>query len=392
MSTEEAAKKTEIDGSGSGGITKSEMMSEMRSMIQELMGLGLIGAKANTGTSELKLELVPNDVKLEGSKNYLSWSRRVRVLLGGKGVEYYLEETCVEPIDKLGAEWRIWHATNSVIVAWLLASMSPTVSKRVEAMRTASQIWKTLSNIYSRKGNVMVMMEIQSKADAVKQMGRSVEQYASELQHLWGELDHYAPLQMVCPQDAQMVHKWVEDRRVTHFLKNLDPEFESRRAAFCHQESLPTMDEAVSAMINEESRLRVMTTNDPVKSAFTATDDRNCYNCGEKGQLSYNCSHPRGSGERGGGTRGATRSTYGRDRGGYGRGHGGHARGRGRGGPRVNVAVTEDTPSITLTGEQAKQWEEWHKGKESKCPTSTPLVSVATTSTQHFGNMANYAH
>ena len=53
----------------------------------------------------------------------------------------------------------------------------------------------------------MVMMEIQSKADAVKQMGRSVEQYASELQHLWGELDHYAPLQMVCPQDAQMVHK-----------------------------------------------------------------------------------------------------------------------------------------------------------------------------------------
>lgn len=172
----------------------------------------MIGAKANTCTSELKLELVPNDVKLEGSINYLNWSRRVRVLLGGKGVEHYLEETCVEPVDKLGIEWRIWHAINSVIVAWLLASMSPTISKRVEAMRTVSQIWKTLSNIYSRKGNVMVMMEIQSKADAVKQMGRPVEQYASELQHFWGELDHYAPLQMVCPQDAQMVHKWVEDR------------------------------------------------------------------------------------------------------------------------------------------------------------------------------------
>ena len=91
---------------------------------------------------------------------------------------------------------------------------------------------------------------------------------------------------MVCPQDAQVVHKWVEDRRVTHFLKNLDLEFESRRAAFCHQESLPTMDEAVSAMINEESRLRVMTASDPVKSAYTATDDRDCYNCGEKGHLS----------------------------------------------------------------------------------------------------------
>jgi hypothetical protein len=77
-------------------------------------------------------------------------------------------------------------------VEWLLASMSSSVSKMVEAMRTAAQIWKTLSNIYSIKGNMMMMMmmEIQSKADAVKQTGRLVKQYASELQYLWGELDH----------------------------------------------------------------------------------------------------------------------------------------------------------------------------------------------------------
>ena len=68
----------------------------------------------------------------------------------------------------------------------------------------------------------------------MKQEGRPVEQYASELQYLWEELDHYAPLQMETPRDARDVHKWVEDRSVTHFLKNLDPEFESRRAAFFH--------------------------------------------------------------------------------------------------------------------------------------------------------------
>jgi hypothetical protein len=65
------------------------------------MEMGLIGSKVSTGLSELKLELAPNDVKLDGSKNYLSWSRRVRVLLGGKQLEHYLEEDCVEAIDKL---------------------------------------------------------------------------------------------------------------------------------------------------------------------------------------------------------------------------------------------------------------------------------------------------
>jgi len=142
----------------------------------------------------------------------------------------------------------------------------------------------------------MVMMEIQNKADAVKQAGRSVEQYASELQYLWGELDHYAPLHMRDPQDAQEVQKWVEDRRVTHFLRNLDPEFESRRAAFCHQDSLPTMEEAVSAMIIEESRQHMMSGNNPVKSAYTSVSERKCYNCGEEGHLSYNCPLPKSYG------------------------------------------------------------------------------------------------
>jgi hypothetical protein len=85
-------------------ITKSEMRSEMRCMIQELMGIGLIGSKISIGPSKLKLELVLNDVKLEGTKNYLNWSRRVRVLLGGKQVEHYLEEDCVGPVDKLSTE------------------------------------------------------------------------------------------------------------------------------------------------------------------------------------------------------------------------------------------------------------------------------------------------
>jgi hypothetical protein len=33
--------------------------------------MGLIGSRVSTGLFELKLELAPNDVKLEGSKNYL---------------------------------------------------------------------------------------------------------------------------------------------------------------------------------------------------------------------------------------------------------------------------------------------------------------------------------
>ena len=88
------------------------------------------------------------------------------MILGGKGVQHYLAENCFEPANKLSPKWRVWHTTNSTIVAWLLASMSPFVSKMVEAMQTAAQIWKVLNNMYSMRGNMMVMMEIQNKASA----------------------------------------------------------------------------------------------------------------------------------------------------------------------------------------------------------------------------------
>ena len=133
------AEKEKRTAGGSGGdspITKSEM----RCMIQGLMEAGLLNSKVMSGLTEVKLELVPNEVKLEGSRNYLSWSRRVKVLLSAKGVEHYLEESCVEPIDKASTEWKVWHTTNSTIVAWLMASMSPSIAKMVEAMEEASKI------------------------------------------------------------------------------------------------------------------------------------------------------------------------------------------------------------------------------------------------------------
>jgi hypothetical protein len=249
----------------------------------------------------------------------------------------------------------------------------------------------------------MVMVEIQNKVDAVKQAGRSAEQYASELQYLWEELDHCAPLHMRDPQDAQDVQKWVEDRRVTHFLRNLDPKFESRRAAFCHQDSLPTMEEAVSAMVIEESRLRMMSNNNPVKSAYIIVVERKCYNCGEEGHLSYNCPLPKNYGGRSQtrGSHGGARGDQGGGCGGRGGGRiGGHGRGHGvpranvattEGGPQINVATTKEVPSLTLTREQVKQWEQWQKIKASEVSKTTPVGPMIAT-TSHFGNFADYAH
>jgi hypothetical protein len=95
-----------------------------------------------------------------------------------------------------------------------------------------------------------------------------------------GESDHYAPLQMETPNDERVVSKWVEDKRVTHFLQIFDLEFENIISIFCHQESLTTLEEAISTMRNDENRLRVMGSTNPIKPAYIAIDYRECFNYG----------------------------------------------------------------------------------------------------------------
>ncbi|XBI59043.1 hypothetical protein VPH35_040179 [Triticum aestivum] len=174
----EAAKKAAQDKLEKEAQGESTLVTkgDMRSLLQDLMAMGIMGSKAPVGTPELKLELTPNELKLDGSKNYLSWSRRAKLILRTKGVEHCVQETFIEPADRTSVDWRVWNTTNSVVAAWLMNSISPSISRMIEAIASAPTIWKTLSNMYSGAGNVMMMVEVQSKVGELKQGEKTVQE------------------------------------------------------------------------------------------------------------------------------------------------------------------------------------------------------------------------
>lgn len=132
-----------------------------------------------------RLELMPNDVKLEGIRNYLPWSRRALRLLKAKGLEGFVSGKSVEPQDKSSAEWSIWDATNSLVAAWLLSSMSPTIATSVDTIASATEIWQSIAKMYSGAGNVMLWAEIEDTISDLKQGELSLMDYVAELKRLW---------------------------------------------------------------------------------------------------------------------------------------------------------------------------------------------------------------
>jgi hypothetical protein len=161
-----------------------------------------------------KIELMPNDIKLEGVRNYLSWSSRALLILKTEGLESYVKGEALEPLDKTGAELRTWSATNSLILAWLLNSLSPTIATTVETIASAAEVWKTLAKLYSGEGNVMLMVETEEKGSDMRQGEQSVMEYVAELQQLWTNLDHYDPIELAHADCISTVKKWIERSRV----------------------------------------------------------------------------------------------------------------------------------------------------------------------------------
>jgi hypothetical protein len=95
-----------------------------------------------------KLELMPIDIKLEGIKNYLAWSRRALLLLKAKKLEGFVNGEIAETKNKASEEWKSWDATNSLVDAWLLNSMSPTIAGSVDTIATTSGIWEVVSKCF----------------------------------------------------------------------------------------------------------------------------------------------------------------------------------------------------------------------------------------------------
>jgi hypothetical protein len=173
--------------------------------------------------------------------------------LKAKILEGYVNGDSVEPKDKLSAEWKDWEATNSLVAAWMLSSMVPAIASTVDTIISAVKIWKALEQMYSGVGNVMLMVETEDRLHNIKQGERSVVEYVQELQCLWADADHYDPIELPHSERVVWVKKWMEKSRVLQFLRGLNPEFEGRRATMFHQSNLPSLQEAIAAISQEES-------------------------------------------------------------------------------------------------------------------------------------------
>src|SRR2546430_2143099 len=92
---------------------------------------------------------------------------------------------------------------------------------QLDTLSTAVKVWNTAEIMYSGARSIMRTWETKDKIDALSLGEKTVQQYVSELKHLWTDLDHYSPLTLEGSTNILSGKKYLEQHRIFKFLKGL---------------------------------------------------------------------------------------------------------------------------------------------------------------------------
>ncbi|XP_022635066.1 uncharacterized protein LOC111241415 [Vigna radiata var. radiata] len=179
-----------------------------------------------------------------------------------------------------------WERCNTLIMSWLLNSLSPSIAQSVIYLNRAIDIWTDLRERFSQS-DLLRIVELQEEVYAFKQGTQNVTDYYAGLKALWEEVDNFRPM-TVCGCSAKTYH--TQDF-IIRFLKGLDDRFSVVRSQVLLMEPLSSLNRIFSMVIQHERQQPdvVFSTNEPNSFANAAMDrSRNTTN---KANSSKKCSY-----------------------------------------------------------------------------------------------------
>ncbi|CAM8974826.1 unnamed protein product [Rhodiola kirilowii] len=310
---------------GVGGVKKKDVFS--------------LGSNDNPGN-------LITPVQLKGD-NYDEWARAIRTALKAKRKFGFLDGTILIPNDEEKLE--DWYTVHSMLVAWLMNTIDPSLRSNLSYYDDARELWTVLKERFCVVNGTRICQLKASLGECKQGKTETIASYFSRLSKIFDDLTNYIILP-TCTCDgckcklAAQYSKLSQEERLHWFLIGLDSAYGSIRSNLLTQDPLPSLDRAYKTLIQEErlpsgtfhhennERDSVMAfklkTDIHSKSHSVDNSDKFCVHCNRQGHDQNSCfqlhgfpdwwgDRPRGvrgpgRGGRGGGRNGAASGRSGR--------------------------------------------------------------------------------
>ncbi|WVY96787.1 hypothetical protein V8G54_028938 [Vigna mungo] len=180
------------------------------------------------------------------ANNFQSWYRSFRMALISKNKMGFLNGNIPIPAttDPL---YPSWERCNTLLMSWILSSLSPSIAQSVVFFERAIDVWIDLRERFSQ-GDLIRVAELQEEIYLLKQGALSVTDFYAHLKSLWEELDNYQTL-TPCSCSARTYHS---QDFIIRFLKGLDDQFAMVRSQILLLDPLPSANRVFSMIIQHE--------------------------------------------------------------------------------------------------------------------------------------------
>ncbi|XP_074378518.1 uncharacterized protein LOC141720061 [Apium graveolens] len=237
--------------------------------------------------------------KLQGSTDYRAWKRSMEINLASKRKLGFVTGTTAKSTDDpIQAE--LWETCNNMVIAWLTCNVSPSIKKSVMFMTNAKDIWSNLETRFSVT-NGSRKYKINRELYELKQNSLYVNDYYTAMKVLWEELDamNILPTITTISTETQTllnkIHQQKEETKLFQFLNGLNEIYNPQRSHLLMQNPLPSVEEASSALQQEEAQRDLLNINRDISDAsamFSKTNQDRvivCTACGMKGHRGDKC-------------------------------------------------------------------------------------------------------
>ncbi|KAG2706747.1 hypothetical protein I3760_05G116900 [Carya illinoinensis] len=206
--------------------------------------------------------------------NYLSWSRSFSLSISIKNKLGFLDGTITKP-ELTDPLYLPWLRCNNIILSWLLNSISKEIASNVLYISSTKAVWDKL------------------KLGTIVQGTQTVNEYFTQLNAVWKELNIYRPVPC-CSCEVQQFDN------VFKFLMGLNDSYESIREQVILMSPVPSIDKAFSLILQEERQrqARIVAIPPTESSALAVFNNQSkkkerpeltCGHCGKTGHSRDKC-------------------------------------------------------------------------------------------------------
>ncbi|KAJ0920051.1 putative RNA-directed DNA polymerase [Helianthus annuus] len=232
------------------------------------------------------------NIKLKGTENYSVWSSAMKLALEAKNKYGFIDGKCVrsESDSVLASQW---DRCNSVVLTWLLNSISEELFLGQVFSKLASEVWTDLKESFYRVDGSIVY-DLYKRINSVSQNGTSVAEYYNKLTTMWKQFDAMLHLPTCSCQAAKDFNDFSTLIKLMQFLMGLDDVYQSVRTNLLTREPLPSVKVAFSVVSREESHRMSSTGSKTQNVAFVSRtnqsfDQKKRFNKGSNSNLK--CTH-----------------------------------------------------------------------------------------------------